>query len=614
MHNGYWGKLLRVDLHDGSLRDEAVPERVWQEYLGGTGLAAKYIRDEVPATVAPLDPANRLMFVTGPYQMTMIPGCGRWEVCSISPLTGRWGEANGGGFFGVKLKRTGYDGIIIQGRADRPLYLSIDERGASLHDAAKLWGLDAIQTGEELEKLHGQGSSAVTIGPAGEHQAPLACVLSDKAHGVAGRTGMGAVMGAKNLKAIVVKGNKTRAAADQETLDHLINHMRQTVRGNDFAQVFRQHGEPICIVPREENGLLPLKNWAQGSWKEGAAKLGTPYYTEVLKVKPKACAFCPVGCHRHVTVADGGPYDHEGPGAEYETLGMIGSVLLIDDVKKVSYANNLLNRYGLDTISTGGVLGFVFECFEKGLLTVNDLDGIAARWGDADALIALIHKMGRNEGIGRELVKGVRHMARLVGHGSEAWAIEVNGLEIPAHDPRAFTSMGVTYATGPRGACHLHGLTEEFESGLMIPEIGLAESQDRFANTPEKGLAAARYQDWAALFNSLIQCIIYPFFGTATVTDQVNLLNALNGWNLTPREFLAIGERISTVQHLINLDRGLTPADMRLPQRLYEPLASGGTAGHVPDLDVQLPAYFAARGWDEHAVPTPAKLAELHLG
>lgn len=612
MNNGYWGKILRVNLTEKKFRDEPIPAGVFREYLGGAGLAAKYMRDEVPATVQPLSPENKLMFMTGPFQMTTLPGSGRWEVCSISPLTGLWGEANGGGYFGSKLKRTGYDGIIIEGKSANPVYLAIDENGVEIRDASKFWGQDAIEAGKCIETLFGNGCSSVTIGNAGENLAPMACVLSDKAHGVAGRTGMGAVMGSKNLKAIVVKGNKTLDPADKEKFDQLAAKLRKTVLENDFAQIFRVHGEPLTVVPREENGLLPMKNWSQGSWKEGAAQLGTPNYTETLNVKPKACSFCPVACHRHVTVADGGIYDHEGPGTEYETLGMIGSLLLIDDLKKVSYANNLLNRYGLDTISVGGVLGFVFECYEKNLLTRDDLDGIDASWGNANALIDFIHKMGKVEGIGKELVQGVKHMASLVGKNSAEWAVEVNGLEVPAHDPRAFTSMAVTYVTSTRGACHLHGIGEKLEGGVMIPEIGLTETEDRFTNK-NKGFAAAKYQDWAAIFNSAIQCIIYPFFGTSSVTEQVELLNALNGWDMTPQELMKAGERINATQHLINLDRGLSVANMRLPKRLTESLSTGGTNGNIPDLAVQLADYFATRNWDKNAMPSKKYLQELNI-
>ncbi len=610
MNNGYWQKLLRVNLTKEEIIEEDIPGNYCEKYLGGAGMAAKYIMDEVPAKVDPLSFENKLIFSTGPFQMSKLAGSGRWEVCSISPLTGIWGEANAGGFWGSKFKRTGYDLIIIEGSSKNPVYLMIDDDGYKLCDAEELWGKDIRETTELLQQEVGKDYSVLTIGQAGERLVPMACIASDDAEGIAGRTGMGAVMGSKKLKAVIVKGNKTKKAASEE-FENITKELRQLLINSDFIEGFREHGQPGSVVDREKMGLLPIKNWKQGKWEEGAKKIGAPVYTEELKVKPSACAYCPIACGRRVEVNDGENYDHKGRGPEYETLGMMGSLLLIDDLKKISYANELCNRYGIDTISVGGVIAYLFECYEKGIINKDDLDGIEADWGNADALIELVKKIGLNEGIGSALAKGSKYMAEKIGEGSEAWAVHVKNMEVPAHDPRAFFSMAITYATSSRGACHMHGFAEQFELGLMIPEIGLTEGEDRFTNK-RKGYAGVKYQDMAAIFNSIVQCMVIPF-GGMSYTNQIDALNALNGWDVTPEELIKTGERINNLQHLINLKQGMHAEEITIPDRLLEPLEEGGTEGNVPDIKAQVEEYYQIRGWDSNAIPTDTKLEELGL-
>ncbi len=611
MPNGYYGKIVRVNLTIGEIKKEALSEEMCRMFLGGSGISAKIIADEVSANADPLGPDNKIVFATGPINMVNIPGSGRWEACAISPQTKKWGEANAGGWFGRKLKKTGNDVLILEGKADYPVIIVLTDEELKILDAKKYWGKDSIESAKELAEDFGKEYSILTIGQAGERLVPIACILSEAAEGHAGRTGMGAVMGSKNVKAILVNGNQKSQVADEEKVKSLIRQVRKNILNSGFYPDFHKHGQAGAIVPREAESLLPMKNWLIGSWADGARKIGAPIYTDELNVKKRGCAYCPVTCKRFVTVKDGTPYDHEGPGAEYETLGMIGSNLLIDNLKKISYANDLCNRYGIDTISVGGIIAMVFELYEKSVIDSTFLDGIEAKWGDADAMVELIKKIGLGEGIGKELGKGVVRLKEIFGEKANAAGAEVMGLEVPAHDPRAYYSMAVTYATSTRGACHMHGFSEAMEMGVTIPEIGVHETVHRFSEE-KKGHAAAVFADLLAIHNSMVWCAVLPS-ADIPYPMQVDIINAITGWEIGYADFIKIGERINTLQHLLNLKRGHTRKDMRLPERFQNPLKEGGAAGQVPDFDRMLNDFLSHRGWDKQAIPSKEKLKELQL-
>jgi aldehyde:ferredoxin oxidoreductase len=611
MPNGYYGKIARVDLTTGTSRMEPLSEGDCRLFLGGSGLAAKIIADEVPPAADPLGPGNKLVFATGPLNMINIPGAGRWEVCAISPKTGRWGEANGGGKFGRKLKQSGFDVLIVEGRSEKPVLVELTDDRIRIVDAGAYWGKDSMEAAEKIEADFGRDYSILTIGQAGEKMVPIAGIIADSGHGHAGRTGMGAIMGSKNLKAVIAKGDKKSEVSDPEKVEALIKKTISTIRNSAFYPDFHKHGQPGAIVPREAEGLLPMKNWQIGSWPEGAKKIGAPFYTEELNVKNHGCAFCPVACKRLVSVKDGKGLDHSGPGAEYETLAMMGSNLLIDDLKKISYANDLCNRYGIDTMSAGAIIAMVFELYEKGILDKKFLDGIEAKWGDADAMIALVKKIGANEGCGKELGRGVRRLKEIFGEAAAEAGPEVLGMEVPGHDPRAYFSMAVTYCTSTRGACHLHGFSEAMELGSLNPEIGISETVDR-ASEHQKGRTAAVYADLAALHNSMIWCMVLQFADIGYAM-QTEIVNAVTGWNLGYADFIKIGERINTLQHMINLGRGLKRTDMKLPKRFLTALNEGGAAGKVPDVEKMVEDFLAYRKWNGDAVPSREKLVELGL-
>lgn len=611
MSNGYWNTMARVNLSTGEVKKEALSHDVCRLFLGGSGLGAKIIADEVPESTDPLSPENRLVFAVGPVNMVKIPGAGKWEVCAISPKTNKWGESNGGGRFGYNFKQTGYDALIIEGRSDKPVLLKIENDEITMVDAQEYWGKDSIETDDHLSKKYGRDFSILTIGQAGEKAVPVASIITESGHGHAGRTGMGAVMGSKNLKAVMAKGSSAPRVFDEEAVNRLIKATVNKIKESGFYPDFHKHGQPGSIVPREAESLLPMKNWQLGRWPQGAKKIGAPVYTEELKVKARSCSFCNLACKRYVTVKDNAFYDHEGAGAEYETLAMMGSNLLIDDLKKISYANDLCNRYGIDTMSTGSIIGMIFELYEKKLIDSQFLDGIEAVWGDADAMIELVKKIGLAEGVGKELGQGVHRIKEIIGEKAYEAGPEILGLEIPGHDPRAYYSMAVTYCTSTRGACHLHGFSEMMELGLTIPEIGLTESVDRFKEE-KKGQAAAICGDLAAIQNSMVWCMVLTF-ADISYQMQVDIVNAITGWNESYSDFIQIGERINTLQHLINLKRGLTRDNMRMPKRLLTALNEGGAAGRVPDVDKMVDDFLHYRGWDREAIPSKEKLKELNL-
>jgi len=608
LKGGYWGKILWVDLTAGKTKVETFNEGFAKKYLGGVGFAVKLVSDVVTRYVNPLGPRNVLVVGIGPFQAAEIASAGRWIMAARSPLTGYWGESNAGGHGGPELKRAGFDSIAIIGRAKKPVYLWVHDGEAEIRDASHLWGQGILKTTDMIrEELGDKKVSVAAIGPAGENLVRYACVINDK-HGVFGRTGMGAVMGSKNLKAVAIRGTMKPPIARPDELDKVYKEVMEKIKAAPFTETNRQHGMAAAVVPREENGLLPMKNWAQDRWKEGAAKIGTPRYTEELKVEPWPCAYCVMGCHRRVTNPN---YRTETAGPEYETLAMIGSNLLIDDLKAIVEANYLCNDLGIDTIELGGVLGWAFECYEKGILTKEDTDGVELKWGSGEALIEMTKKVAARDGFGNLLAEGLRACVEKVGPESKPYAVEVMGQAVAAHDPRAFFAETITTIASTRGSCHIHGFAEAAELGVLLPELGITEAPDRF-EWENKGFIGAVYQDIQQVWNSYIWCFFY-FFSNVTLTDQVNLLNAITGFDLTPKDVWKIGERIVCAQHCFNLRMGLVPEKENvMPERMTMPHREGGAAGKVPPWEKILRDYWKAKDWI-NGIPTRRKLIELGL-
>ena len=608
----YSGKLLRIDLASGQQQIEHVDEADLRTYLLGSGLAARMFYEEMDPDLDPLDPASPLMAFTGLLTGTFSPtGC-RTSWCGRSPLTGIWNESNMGGHWGAELRFAGFDGLIITGQAPEPVYLWLHDGELETRPAAHLWGLDHFDAFDQLRAETDARAQIATIGQAGENQVLLAAIMQGgQEHARAsGRGGMGALMGSKNLKAVVVRGTDKPTYPDPKAFRALVRDMNRSIK--DRLLGLSQFGTAGGIAAAEETSDLPLKNWTLGSWEQGAARVSGQRIAETIFEKHTYCFACPIGCGKIVRITKGPYAGVYGHGPEYETLAGFGGNCQCDDLNAVSKMNDLCNRYGLDTISTSSVIAFAMEAYEKGLLSAAQTGGLELTWGNAEAIIDAIHAIARCEGIGELLGQGVRAAAQRLGLAAEAFAIHVKGMEIPYHDPRAFLSMAANYATASRGACHLEALSYWLGYGMRFEGWIAPESYDRL-DSRGKGEIAAEFQNYMAIFNPLGLC---KFIAKSKVGPQhiADLVNVALGWDWTADDVLTTGERLFDLKRLINHRFGITAADDTLPPRLLsEPLPTGSAAGVLPDLEAMLEEYYNRRGWTADGLPSPERLAALGL-
>jgi len=619
---GYLGKILRVDLTSGAIWDEPLNEAYARQFVGGSGLAARYLADPSlypPADpnagpdhappgpwIDPLGPENPLIFMTGPFVGTPIPAAGRYAVVARSPQTGLTGEANGGGFFGPALRQAGYDGIIITGRAAAPVYLSIIEgQPPALRPADDLWGLDAYATQERVRQALGQPKARVAcIGPAGENLVKYAAVMND--HGrAAARTGMGAVMGSKNLKAIAAYGRATVPIADEAGFKDALRETFKIVVDDVAGQMMRLGGTLFYTEVGNYYGDVPACYYTRSGLPEAEATISAGHLNDTLLIRGVACYRCAIACGREVRLDSYGVPKADGP--EYETAIGFGPLLGSADLEAAAYAGHLCNLYGLDTISASSTIAFAFYLFEQGIITEADTGGMALRWGDLATVHALLGQIARREGFGALLADGALALGR--HFRVPELAAQVKNLEIPMHDPRAFGGMAIVYATATRGADHMSGDVYMSDQGRVFPELGI-EFGDRQEESARKAQIVGRLMDWRGLTNSLILC----HFEDVPGPQLLALINSVTGWGWDWPDVRRAGERIFTFKRLLNHRFGMTRADDRLPALLLQPLAEGGTAGYVPDVERLLELTYAARGYDPiTGRPTPAKLAELGL-
>ncbi len=605
MHTSF-GRLLTVDLSTGTIASEAIAPEWIEAYVGGGGLAARLLYDHLHVGVDPLGPDNPLLFLTGPLSGTSGPAVGRHVVCARSPLTGLWGESHCGGFWGAELRMAGVDGVLVTGRAERPVYLWIHDRQAELRDAAGLWGADTYATQDAVRAEVGAPRARVTcIGPAAEHGVRFALVLND--HGrVAGRTGMGLVMASKRLKAVAVKGTGAAPVHDRERYQASRSAANRDLKGEVTTAVLHQTGTAGAIEYFDTLGSTPKQYWTQGVFPDISRVAGTTMSETILTAKT-ACHACVIACGRAVTIPDG-PYARaQSKGPEYETIAGFGPLMMIDDLAAITHLGQQCDRYGMDTISCAGTLAFAIYLYQQGVIGPLDTEGQELRWGDPVGVYLLIQKTGRGEGFGALLGQGSRALG--AHFGAEDLAVQVNGMEVAYHDPRALSGMALVYATSPRGACHNQGdyyMVEAFgQSGeaLGIERLDPQESAGKAANV-------ARHQDWTSLRNNAIVCL----FANVPPGRVRELLEHATGVPRDLDELLCVGERSWNLKRLINHKLGLTRADDRLPRLLMQPLPDGVTAGQVPALESMLGEYYAARGWDAASGrPLPATLERLGL-
>jgi len=611
--SGNLNRLLAIDLGSGQMEIRNLPPEEFQTYIGGSTLAAKLFFEARGHEINPLSPESPLLMTTGPLVGTNFPGSSRFSLCARSPLTGIWGESACGGFFGAELKKAGLDGVLVSGKASKPSYILIKDGQAIISDAADLWGQDTYATVDTLKKRHtGKGSARVlSIGPAGENLVKYAAVCHDKAH-YFGRTGMGAVMGSKNLKAMVAIGSDKVPIADEAKYQTVRKAALATIKESMISASMHDLGTAAAMDMGMLTGDVPIKNWSLGGAEEMAAAIGGPAIHEKILKGRKACYACPIGCKPVVQVETPGYTVAKGPGPEYETCAVFGTMIMNANLDAIAHINSLCNRLGLDTITCGATVAFIMECFEKHLLSREDLDGLELDWGNVESVIALVKKIAAREGFGNRAAEGSLALARDIGAAAVDLTVTVKGLEAPMHDPRAFHGLGLAYMNSNRGACHLQHIVQSIEQGMISwPEIGLEED---YVSMESQGKARMVYicENVGQLTNAVSVC---HFVHWAMGMDHLlEGFNAVTGADLDMETFVKAGERAWVLKRALNNLMGVSAAADCLPKRILTPLTEGAAAGSIPDEALMRKAYYQIRGLDDRGVPTPELLKAVGLG
>ncbi len=621
---GYMGRYARINLTKRKVKIEKTPKTIIKGFLGGTGFCAKILYDEISREIDPLSPENKLIVATGPVTGSGFPPSGRYMLASKSPLTGIWGESHAGGFFGPEIKFCGFDYLIIEGRAEKPVYLLLTDLNIEILDAKDLWGKNTLETTSIIRETHGDEFKVACIGQAGENLVRFACVINDL-YRAAGRTGMGAVMGSKRLKAIAAHGTMPVTPYNpdlfQEFVKEAIYMSTEGKWGKAAAESLGKYGTPNLVSAINEIGRFPTKNHYTGVF-DRADKIGPEVIRSKYRVKREACYGCVIAC-KYISQIKTGKYagTYTG-GPEYETIFAFGSNCLNDNIESIIHANMLCNHYGLDTISTGKVISWAMECHEHGLLDGWE-DGLDLSWGNEDTIITLIHRIASREGLGKLLSLGVKRASEVVGNGTERFAMHVKGMEISGQDGRAHKSIGLTHAISVRGADHLRSL-------CTVDELGYIEiAEERFGKerAPEicnlltekyKGIIVKDQEDFFAIVDSLITCKYGTMWPPIFYFDfYAKLLPPLTGIQefSTVKQLRLIAERIVTLKRLFNIREGLTRKDDTLPQRfLEEKMPDGPAKGQTVNLKQMLDEYYKERNWDlETGLPTEKELERLGL-
>ncbi|MFX0003102.1 MAG: aldehyde ferredoxin oxidoreductase family protein [Promethearchaeota archaeon] len=609
MLKGFTGKLLVINLNNNDITEEPLDEEIAKHFLGGAGYCCRYLYNKLDKDIDPLSPDNILMFMTGPFCGSNVPTSGRFVVCAKSPLTGIWGESNCGGFFGPELKQAGYDGIIIKGSSNTPVYLEINDSGAKIKDASMLWGKGIFETSKILKKRIGLDFTRVAcIGPAGENLVKYAIIASEEK--AAGRTGMGAVMGSKKLKAIAVRGTKIRYSADNpEKFKGAIKNATKHIKESYMSEVFGRYGTSGTVDAANAYGDLPIKYWTLGTWDK-AYKISGVTAVENIFTKQYHCFSCPIGCAHKAMVKEGGyKIEHEIEAAEYETIVGFGSLILNDNLESIQKANYLCNDYGIDTISGSGTIAFIYYIFNNQSIKSEDIDGLEPKWGNIDVALKMIKKIAYREGIGNLLADGSDIVGKHFNISQDEIAT-VYGMEVAYHDIRHIYGMAVAYALGtPRGPCHESCDLFLLLFGSQIESYGIKDI-DWHRDDKEMAITGALAQDYRAIYNSMILCNMTSLLPKIII----DLIHAGIGLNLNLDELKKLGERIYMMKRLFNLKMGLTPKDDRLPQILLNPVNEGGAAGKTPNFLKLKQAYYKYRTFDLiTGYPNQKKLKSLGL-
>jgi len=622
MSYGYNGRILRVDLGKKTISEEHPSETVYRKYMGGSALSLYYLLKELKPGTDPLGPDNMLVFMSNVVSGVPSPGLTRFTIAARSPLTGAFGEAEAGGFWGPELKMAGFDGIIFRGRAEKPVYLWIHNGKSEIRDASGLWGKDTGAVQQLIrEELGDKRIRVAQCGQAGENLVPYACVLNELKH-ASGRTGMGAVMGSKNLRAVAVRGTAKIPTAQPDDVREITRRAVDRIPKSPLGSQLKRFGTPVFVMGLQNGGVLPTRNFQEGRF-EGAEAISGETMTETILQGPKGCYSCPVRCKRSVKVEGKYAAAPEYGGPEYETLGSLGSLCGIDNLEAISHGNEICNRWGLDTISTGVSIAFAMECTERGILNRDDTDGIDLRFGNADGMIAMIRKIAFREGFGDILAKGVKWASQIIGKESEPYAMHVKGQEVAVHEPRGKFGVGLSFALSQTGADHIeipHDTSFVADNALLesIKPLGEIEPISATELGPRKVCQFAHTQQVFSFYNSLGICNFAAVpYSAYTLPMLAELLAAVTGWNTSLFELLELGERGVTMARMFNVREGISPVDDGLPDRFFTPLGEGEPNEKRLDpkaFSENLKLYYEAMGWDsETAVPTDGRLAYLRL-
>ncbi len=643
---GYFGRVLLGDLSTGEIKEKNVPDEIYQNYLGGYGLGVKLIYDWTNKGYDPLGPDAILGVVPGLITGTAAPFSGRYMVCGKSPLTGGWGDSNAGGYFGPAIKKSGYDGIFIKGIATKPQYLLIAPEQIAFKDASVLWGLDAIETDLKLQKMYGRETKVVAIGQAGERKSLISGLVNDRGR-IAARSGLGAVMGAKRLKAIAITKKQTVPVKDQKRLINIATEYNNYIHGKPpkivqaiakagpaFAKIFRYLKKPISgpaalvleifknygttslIAMGPELGDSPIKNWSGIGYVDFPLATASKLQAKELikyKIRPYGCAACPVQCGAILSAPNLGIQETHRP--EYETGCMFGAMTLNGDLPSILKLNDMCNRAGIDTISTGSTVAFAIECFEKGILTKADTDGIELHWGDANAIIQLTEKIIKRQGIGDVLADGTKKAVDLIGNGCERYAMHAGGQELPGHQPRLYPSLAVSYATDPTPGRHTTASIDFTELGPIRQYIPfLSIPQDHRKDPTKHAEAQSVMISLLPVVSSLGLCYFSQQFGRFPLLE---LLEATTGWKLDTADVLKIGLRIHTMRLAFSLREGINPYFVSLPGRVWGEIPDniGPHKGKTIDYKGMARALYERLGWDpDTGIPTRKTLEAVGLG
>jgi aldehyde:ferredoxin oxidoreductase len=619
MAGGYAGKMGFVDLTTGEIKVETLDGKLARDFIGGHGIGVRILFERQKKGIDPLGPENLLGFTTGPLTGTKVPTGGRYMAVCKSPLTGGWGDANSGGYFGAELKSAGWDAIFVSGQASTPKYIAIFDDRLEIKDADHLWGLDTIETEKSIQKDSGDKKIRIaSIGPASEKLSLISGIVNDSGR-IAARSGVGAVMGAKKLKAVAVRGTGKAPIADKEALDRLRQAFTKELRAmGGFAQMLIKHGTCGLTGGLVASGATPVKNWRY-TGKQSFPNLDKIADADTIiayQRRKYGCANCPIACGGIFNVSGGKYPVGETHKPEYETIGAFGTMCMCDDLEAIIKLNDMCNRSGLDTISAGTALAFAMECFENGIITESDTDGISLTWGNSNAMVAMLQKMITREGFGDILADGVKVAAAKIGQGAEKFAMHVGGQEPGLHNALFLPSRGTGFVCDPTPGRHTAAPMARIDGGpgqfAPYPELKI-EQFDRYAYSG-KGPMSATASQYLQVGSSSGVCVMpMMFFGNYPL---IEFFNAVTGWDMDIAEVLTAGARIQTLRHSFNLREGIRPADVKLPARMAgdPPQQEGPVAGVTLDMDSLAREYRQAMGWDpDSGRPNDATLNKLGL-